>query len=55
MLSPSFTSNLSKTRIFKDAMDDVKREADTLDSLTSNIKDIGSQVNPIAFHRAHVK
>ena len=28
-------------------MDDVKREADTLDSLTLNIKEIGSQVGHI--------
>ena len=43
----SFYSNLSKTRIFKNTMDDVKREADTLDSLTLNIKEIGSQVGHI--------
>ena len=30
--------------IFENTMDDVKREADTLDSLTSNIKEIGTLV-----------
>ena len=39
-----FFRNLNTDMIFENTMDDVKREADTLDSLTSNIKEIGTLV-----------